>query len=281
MDNSFHQFGVLPKELRLQVWEAALEPQLLRVSIGGTAITAVADWTVNGNPVALSVCAESREVALKRYTLTIPIFQFHENSAFRFAKRYIDPETDLLFIEPQVKSKPPSNLSQINEDFIRLRSYFEVAELVASEWQGRTRIPLRRMAVSQWWWLTRWDPVEHQGGFSHRCFDEMHEIFIIPDADDEQSYQPDEPHESSEQRSRLETLLPVKTYEFLRRMGFGVDEEREALKVTMLDTGTSTRIQHGLPVPFDQIDMTAQKPPSNDDFFSKAPDVQYPRASVP
>ena len=116
-EQGFPRFATLPKEIRLQIWEATLEPKLLRIGIGNKTTSLVSAWSPQRNPIALSVCAESRARALGFYTPKVPIYKYHELSALRFAVRYIDPEHDLVLVDPSFRSETSSNWGRMNGDF--------------------------------------------------------------------------------------------------------------------------------------------------------------------
>lgn len=99
MDKQCLEFSGLPKELRLLIWDATMEPKFLRIGIGKGNRTTADTWSPYGNPVALRVCVESRKRALERYTLPIGINRYHKDlpTGLAAAKRYIDPERDVLF----------------------------------------------------------------------------------------------------------------------------------------------------------------------------------------
>ena len=77
---TFHLFPSLPAELRLKIWDFSFQPRVIALH---TRKSHYADdsrdrgtpkWqTRNGNPAQLSTCVESRQLALERYTVSLPL----------------------------------------------------------------------------------------------------------------------------------------------------------------------------------------------------------------
>lgn len=185
-DNGFPQFSALPKELRLKIWDAMMEPKILRVGIGENNKSLVSAWSPQRNPITLSICVESRARALELYTLKVPIYMYHEQSVLRFAARYIDPEHDLVLVDPSFRSAASGNWGRMNGDFNYLKSsVFNKKEVVD---YGRIRIKtaVRRLVLPRRWWQFRCAAVTGDAhgllwGFAHGFFKEFREIYIVQD----------------------------------------------------------------------------------------------------
>jgi hypothetical protein len=95
---SFEPFGRLPSELRLAIWEMALDgiPERLfhvkqrRVSETGQAVLEF--WRRPRLPPQLQVCHEARQAACQQYILTLPTYG--DGSWARF-----HPDRDILYFE--------------------------------------------------------------------------------------------------------------------------------------------------------------------------------------
>lgn len=87
---TFQRFPHLPPEVRLIVWECSLPgPRVLSVSDcrkGSSAMLHFREHDNESNPVALSVCRESRHVALQKYRL-----------CFGTPNIYADLNSDILY----------------------------------------------------------------------------------------------------------------------------------------------------------------------------------------
>ncbi|KAI6379815.1 hypothetical protein MCOR25_001948 [Pyricularia grisea] len=114
---TFHMFAKLPAELRLKVWQHSLEPRVVELH---TRRGHYADDFRHGghlkwhsrctNPATLSVCVESREVALERYTVALPLAvppRRHETpqDSFRIPQAWIpgdsvDSHRHVLYLDP-------------------------------------------------------------------------------------------------------------------------------------------------------------------------------------
>ncbi|EHA52005.1 hypothetical protein MGG_15233 [Pyricularia oryzae 70-15] len=114
---TFHLFAKLPAELRVKIWQQSLEPRVVELH---TRRGHYADDFRHGghlkwhsqctNPAALSVCVESREVALERYTVALPLAvppRRHETpqDSFRIPQAWIpgdsvDSHRHVLYLDP-------------------------------------------------------------------------------------------------------------------------------------------------------------------------------------
>lgn len=96
--DSFTLFPLLPAELRLKVWElAAREPQTVELSCTPTSsYLPKGRWfSHNKPPIVLSVCSESREVALREYS----VLKFCPDQIGNpWPRLYINFEVDTLWL---------------------------------------------------------------------------------------------------------------------------------------------------------------------------------------
>ncbi|ROW01986.1 hypothetical protein VMCG_05541 [Cytospora schulzeri] len=77
----FHLFGDLPTELRIKIWELTFLPRVVELHPTRPNYSAVHDdpgrqplWQSGcSNPAALSVCAESRDLALSHFRIAFPL----------------------------------------------------------------------------------------------------------------------------------------------------------------------------------------------------------------
>lgn len=94
----FTLFPLLPPEIRLKIWEAiASEPKIVELSCTPTAACMPKGrWFSHSKPpILLTVCSESREVALMRYsTLTFS----PEQMGIRWPKLHINFAVDTLWL---------------------------------------------------------------------------------------------------------------------------------------------------------------------------------------
>lgn len=121
---SFPQFALLPPEIRRKIWYATLRGKLLRICTGPQLWeSAVWQWSPHKNPVALSVCLESRACALSLYTIKVPVANpGADDDGPYYAARYIDPVRDLIMIQPLDSSHDRCAVHSFN----RLRMLREV-----------------------------------------------------------------------------------------------------------------------------------------------------------
>ena len=197
-----------------------MEPKLLRIGIGNKTTSLVSAWSPQRNPIALSVCAESHARALGFYTLKVPIYKYHELSALRFAVRYIDPEHDLVLVDPSFRSETSSNWGRMNGDFNDLKSsIFNVKDVVGYS-DVRIKTAIRRLALPRRWWQFRClagkgDTHGYLWAFAHSFFTDFREIYIIQDFEEE----PRQQHSKvSGCTANLDSLLPISIRADLQRI---------------------------------------------------------------
>lgn len=95
----FKFFPELPAELRVQIWRQTFEARALELHYEGEPwnhfLAADAQWHSScGNPVSLSVSAESRREALSFYTIALPLGGPDDTTR----RLYINPAVDALVI---------------------------------------------------------------------------------------------------------------------------------------------------------------------------------------
>ncbi|KAI0148806.1 hypothetical protein GGR57DRAFT_230039 [Xylariaceae sp. FL1272] len=256
------QFSLLPPELRFQIWHMTMEPRLLRVNVGFCkTVTPVADWSPYGNPIALRVCQESRALALARYPIAWGVYDCsrRRTSAYRFAKRYINLQDDIVLIDVAVSNRPH------RRDAHRWRYdhyHFLVACLTAPG-VDPSGAPisrnLRNLALSAHFWFARVLP---QGGLKvcEQLFSNSREVYIVSEL------------KSEEQRDRAlsRTLFSINR-QCLRAPGWKVELEEHTVKVTRV-TETGNFISHvhcGNAGRFSERDFPSGEPQS--DTLGKEP----------
>lgn len=289
--------------MRDQIWDATLEPKLLRVGIGGAgARSPVARWSPRGNPVALRVCTESRARALRRYTLAVPVYGRRPpppgawrdkwSASCGLARRYIDPERDLVFFDPRigsVSSSLPSATAgvadwiQTNRDFRQLMDGFlrETAWRPACSGGGdrankNTGKRVQRIAFPRWWWQFRC----RRGDMCVRpptFFGEISEIYIVEDL----SLSPAAEEAQAQAKKRAEdggdTSLASLVPEYLTTCGWEIRREGRSVVVTEPGSCTDVRIQDLFDAPLDQLDLSIEEFTRGDSFVSQEPDALYYR----
>ncbi|GAW18671.1 hypothetical protein ANO14919_081520 [Xylariales sp. No.14919] len=275
-ENAFTLFPNLPSELRLLIWDSTLVPRVFRVGIGVNAKTAVADWSPDGNPVALRVCAESRAVALQRLTVSLPIYQYHEESALRFAKRYLDPDVDVVAVDCRFGSEGDRAWGSANADFRALMSALKAVEPVGGGSATRTKACVRRIALPRRWWLSRWSRPDF-GRTSRLLFRELRQIFILPDPGSVSESQEEAGSTDVTGNGESEPLLPPRAREQHIASGWKIESREDGLEVTQPGSEVSTRIRDRGPQLDWIMESCAQlpKPPPGDSFFKIPPDVAY------
>ena len=107
-ETSFPQFGLLPPELRLKVWEHLLQPRVIVASClqrDELSLAREEELAARATgarvPVLLHVNSEARQVALKRYELTFAwkVSKMHNDTPVdQAAKIYFNFETDALLL---------------------------------------------------------------------------------------------------------------------------------------------------------------------------------------
>jgi hypothetical protein len=94
----FPQFSLLPTEIRLQIWEAAMpDPRVHELHPCGKLQQGRLMFRSNSStpPVILQVCSESREVGLRHYQLMEYEASYPSKPISKF---YFNPRTDTLFL---------------------------------------------------------------------------------------------------------------------------------------------------------------------------------------
>ncbi|KAI1119726.1 hypothetical protein F5Y10DRAFT_273792 [Nemania abortiva] len=282
--SAFPLFANLPKELRLRIWACTLSPRIFRIGLGPGSKSAIADWSPSANPVALRVCAESRAEALRYLSLSVFVYQFHSASALRFAKRYIDPDADILAIDARFGRERDSAWGRINGDFRQLMSILRTL-WPAADGDGRRTAPrarrnVRRVALPGRWWRSRWTEPEELGVVANHFFRELREIFILPDPYPNSSAPEEQPSAESnavaEGEDKFEALLSLQAREILTDLGWEVQTREDGLEIAKPESKASTRIRHCPPELARMIDRVPLKPSPEDTFFKRDPDVEYP-----
>ncbi|CZR63680.1 uncharacterized protein PAC_13577 [Phialocephala subalpina] len=123
---SFTKFPELPAELRLKVWRRSFQTRVVQIYIfekpqprgGNQPQTCTLEVTVacaQGQPPALSVCKESRDVALERYAPLLPaeIFDINTGLKARVQTEYDDAlilGSTRMMMDPQIDTLSIGNL---------------------------------------------------------------------------------------------------------------------------------------------------------------------------
>lgn len=131
----FTLFPSLPAELRIKIWQHTFEPRVLELHSGRNhyQLPDTALWCSDcGNPVALSVCEESRAEALLFYAVALPL-----------GDKNGDPTHRVLYFNPAVDTIALLGHTGYN----RLRNIFETVELLDPECVGLQRVAL---SISGW-----------------------------------------------------------------------------------------------------------------------------------
>jgi hypothetical protein len=137
-DSDFPQFAQLPKELRVKVWYHTLESRKVVIRMDHKAQLRVGAGYKN--PVALHICSESREEALKSYRLCF------QQTSFPL---YISPTIDMVHIrhggEGEYVALTPRSINFPTKFWKNLSSQFD--------WKWILEI--RQLAIDRDLWLTR------------------------------------------------------------------------------------------------------------------------------
>ncbi|KAI1075889.1 hypothetical protein F5B20DRAFT_369270 [Whalleya microplaca] len=85
----FHLFPLLPAELRIQIWKESFYPRVLELHRW---FQVQPYWSSNSsNPVALSVCSESRALAREHYSVLLPVLGPDDRDRIL----YLNPDSDI------------------------------------------------------------------------------------------------------------------------------------------------------------------------------------------
>ncbi|KAI1270441.1 hypothetical protein F5Y18DRAFT_13214 [Xylariaceae sp. FL1019] len=262
MEIAIAQFSLLPPELRFQIWHMTMEPRLLCINVGFCkTVTPVANWSPHGNPIALRVCQESRALAIARYPIAWGIYDCsrRRTSAYRFAKRYINLQDDIVLIDVAVSSRPH------RRDAHRWRYdhyHFLVACLTTRGIDPNGPIisrNLRNLALSDSFWFARVLP---QGGLKvcEQLFGNPREVYILSGLT------------SEEQRDcAMNRTLFILNRQCLQAPGWKIKLEEHTVQVTRI-TETGNCISHihwGNAGRFSERDFPSGEPQS--DTLGKEP----------
>ncbi|KAI0119039.1 hypothetical protein F4814DRAFT_410332 [Daldinia grandis] len=132
----FASFPLLPAELRFKIWNEAFPPRVVEIHSQWDAnnVWRHLAWVSNSdNPAVMSVCSESRTLALEHFTILLPVFRSEPNTSIsRYL--YFSPTSDLLVLLGEV-------------DHIRLSDIFRTIQQRDPAHRG-----LRRVGVSLSCW---------------------------------------------------------------------------------------------------------------------------------
>ncbi|KAI2608706.1 uncharacterized protein GGS25DRAFT_491347 [Hypoxylon fragiforme] len=105
--DEFTLFPLLPAELRIMIWKKSFQLRVVELHTR----TGTSQWLSScRNPSALSVCSESRELALEYFSVALPISSSKLDG--RLSRLvYINPAVDLLAVVGQ------ANYSQLTDLF--------------------------------------------------------------------------------------------------------------------------------------------------------------------
>lgn len=263
--DAFPRFPCLPLELRLQVWDATMEPSLLHVDWSSGIITTRLQWSPERNPVAFGVCVESRTRALEHHDVKLPIYpcQSKQSAGESTAVRYLDLERDLVFVEDSPKkSAADSRFFWMDVDFRHVKSslYTRASHLGDSHTVRDNKVAVRRIVIPGRWWQYIWswyDP----SVFIPLLFTEFREIYLLQEMQEEQQQQSSGNKEAAGCCAGiLESLLPDRVREGLQTSGWEIRVERQSVVVTNLKTPFSVRIRDFLYAPSDRIGISTKQP---------------------
>ncbi|KAE9377963.1 hypothetical protein N431DRAFT_435126 [Stipitochalara longipes BDJ] len=153
MSKSITDFSALPTELRLQIWHfSCLIPRLIEVRTDdypgnwnasffptrhGTKVRTIEWATKCPIPAALSVCHESREMALKVYTLRFEVLACGSYTI------YINPLLDMIYMnfkwDPEFRDMLLSDMKAFDEEEIGIKN---LALPLCNGLVGWSRLPL-------------------------------------------------------------------------------------------------------------------------------------------
>ena len=125
--DTFHLFPSLPTELRLKIWNASLFPRVVELHIWRHhyAREETDNWqSGSSNPIALSICSESRREALRFYRVKISLHGGAEGRVL-----YINPGIDTVVVLGELQ-------------YQRLRALFATVKAQDPECKGLQRVGL-------------------------------------------------------------------------------------------------------------------------------------------
>ncbi|ROW16355.1 hypothetical protein VPNG_02745 [Cytospora leucostoma] len=283
------EFARVPKELQLRIWDATMEPKFLRIGIGERARTVVSTWSPQGNPVALRVCVASRQRALEHYVLRIHLHRDHQDipADLRDAVRYIDPEHDIVFINPSFEAATATSAGKwgrINMDFGLLKKeIMQRAEYDPNTQKSQLVGAARRIALPYRWWRLKCanmkDIYDDVSSFALLFFSGFREIHIVAECDsidDELQAVASADVAKDCAAAHLDSLLPISMRPELANLGWHVEEVRENRAIRVTHEGHSTTIFDFSRTPLGGIDLAMAPATPGHEFCSLAPGLDYP-----
>ncbi|KAI1801044.1 hypothetical protein F4811DRAFT_536161 [Daldinia bambusicola] len=103
-------FSSLPTELRFQIWRLTFQPRIVAIH---SEKDAQPKWASNcDNPAALSVCSESRALALDHFTVVLPMFKSKAGISIP-RPLYFSPTCDMLAFIGEVGFKRLSEIFRL------------------------------------------------------------------------------------------------------------------------------------------------------------------------